>query len=112
MDELRANDIPVSVYLFDGSGWSERDSRNEGACEGGDCCSWNLGEGVANRLASEHVRALLHSWGGCHTGEQYARAHSSLGGSLLGFYLDDGSSDAELQGVNDYMRSVSIGDFE
>lgn len=112
MDELRANDIPVSVYLFDGSAWSARDSRNEGVCEGEDCCTWNLGEEVINRLASEHVRALVHFWGGCHTREQYARVHSQLGGSLLGFYLDDGSSDQELQAANDFMKSVSLGDFE
>jgi len=112
MDELRANDIPVSVYLFDGSAWSARDSRNDGVCVGEECCSWNLGEDVINRLASEHVRALIHFWGGCHTPEQYARVQSRLGGSLLGFYLDDGSSDAELQGVNDFMKSVSLGDFE
>ena len=112
MDQLRASDIPVSVYLFDGSGWSARDSRNEGTCEGEDCCSWNLGDGVINRLADEHVRALVHFWGGCHTPEQYARVRSQLGGSLLGFYLDDGSSDQELQGVNAFMKSVSLGDFE
>jgi hypothetical protein len=112
MNELRANDIPVSVYLFDGSGWSARDSRNDGVCEGDDCCSWNLGDDIINRLADEHVRALVHFWGGCHNTEQYARVHAQLGGSLLGFYLDDGSSDQELQRVNDFMRSVSPGDFE
>ncbi len=112
MNELRANDIPVSVYLFDGSGWSQRDSRNEGTCEGEDCCSWNLGDEVINRLADEHVRALVHFWGGCHNPQQYARVRSQLGGSLLGFYLDDGSSDQELQGVNEFMKSVSPGDFE
>jgi hypothetical protein len=112
MDELRANDIPVSVYLFDGSGWSARDSRGSGTCEGEDCCSWNLGDEVVDRLAQEHVRALVHFWGGCHEREQYERVHAQLGGSLLGFYLDDGSSDEELQRVNDYMRSVSPGAFE
>lgn len=112
MDELRANDIPVSVYLFDGSAWSARDSRNDGVCEGEDCCEWNLGEDVVNRLASERVRALVHFWGGCHTPAQYARVRSQLGGTLLGFYLDDGSSDQELQAANDFMKSVSLGDFE
>jgi hypothetical protein len=112
LDELRATDIPVSVYLFDGSGWSAADSRAAGTCEGEDCCSWNLGEQVLDRLSQEHVRALVHFWGGCHQREQYARVHSQLGRSLLGFYLDDGSSDAELQAVNDFMRSVSPGDFE
>lgn len=112
MDELRANDIPVGVYLFDGSGWSERDSRNEGTCSGDDCCSWNLGEGVIERLSRERVRALVHFWGGCHEPQQYARVHSQLGESLLGFYLDDGSSDEELQRVNDFMRAAAPGDFE
>ena len=112
MDELRAADLPVSVYLFDGSGWSARDSRNEGICEGDDCCSWNLGDDVIHRLQSEHVRALVHFWGGCHETEQYKRLHEQLGGTLLGFYLDDGSSDQEFQRVNDFMKSVSPGDFE
>lgn len=112
LDELRATDIPVTVYLFDGSGWSERDSKSDGTCSGSDCCSWNLGDAVIERLSREHVRALVHSWGGCHQPEQYARVHSQLGGSLLGFYLDDGSSDRKLQRVNDFMRSVAPGDYE
>lgn len=112
MDELRAVDIPVSLYLFDGSAWSERDSRADGVCSGEDCCSWNLGQDVIDRLSSEHVRALVHFWGGCHENEQYERVQSQLGGSLLGFYLDDGSSDQELQRANDFMRSISPNDFE
>lgn len=112
IDHLRDLDIPVSLYLFDGSAWSERDSRIDGTCSGEDCCSWNLGEDVINRLSSEHVRALVHFWGGCHSPEQYERVRSRLGGSLLGFYLDDGSSDEELRRVNDFMRSVAPGDFE
>lgn len=112
MNELRANDLPVSVYLFDGSGWSERDSRDTGTCSGGDCCSWNLGDEVIERLSREHVRALVHVWGGCHAPDQYERLRSRLGGALLGFYLDDGTSDEELQRVNDYMRSASPGGFE
>ena len=112
MNELRANDIPVSAYLFDGSAWSERSSRDEGTCSGEDCCSWNLGDGVIDRLASEHVRAVVHFWGGCHEPSQYARVRAQLGGNLFGFYLDDGASDQELKRVNDYMKSVSPGDFE
>lgn len=112
LDELRAADIPVTVYLFDGSGWSERDSKSDGTCAGSDCCSWNLGDALIERLSREHVRALVHSWGGGHEPEQYARVHSQLGGSVLGFYLDDGSSDRKLQRVNDFMRSVAPGDFE
>jgi len=112
MDRIRENDLPISVYLFDGSAWSERDSRDDGTCSGPDCCSWNLGQEVIDRLSQEHVRALVHFWGGCHGPEQYARVHSRLGGNLFGFYLDDGSSDQELKGANDFMRSVSPGDFE
>jgi hypothetical protein len=112
IDHLRDLDIPVSLYLFDGSAWSERDSRADGTCSGEDCCSWNLGEDVVNRLSSEHVRALVHFWGGCHSGEQYERVRSRLGGTLLGFYLDDGSSDQELERVNDFMRAAAPGDFE
>lgn len=112
MDQLRAHDLPVSLYLFDGGGWSGRDSRASGACEGEDCCSWNLGQEVIDRLGSEHVRALVHFWGGCHEREQYERAHRQLGGSLLGFYLDDGSSDQELQRATEFMRSVAPDDFE
>lgn len=112
MDRIRENDLPISVYLFDGSSWSERDSRSDGMCTGSDCCSWKLGEDVIARLSKEHVRALVHFWGGCHGPDQYAQVHSQLGGNLLGFYLDDGSSDQELMRVNDFMRSVSPGDFE
>ena len=112
MDEIRASDLPVSVYLFDGSSWSERDSRREGSCDGEDCCAWGLGDETIDRLKTEHVRALVHFWGGCHNEAQYARVHERLGGSLLGFYLDDGSSDRELERVNAFMRSVSPGDFE
>ena len=112
MDELRAADIPVSLYLFDGGAWSERDSRSGGTCSGDDCCSWNLGQDVIDRLASEHVRALVHFWGGCHEPDQYARARQQLGGSLLGFYLDDGSSDQELQRATDFMGSVAPNEFE
>ena len=112
MDELRAADIPVSVYLFDGSGWSERDSKGDGTCSGPECCSWNLGDEVIARLSREGVRALVHFWGGCHAPDQYARVHSQLGHSLLGFYLDDGSSDQELQSANDFMKVASPGNFE
>lgn len=112
MDAIRAADLPIGVYLFDGSSWSERESIREGTCSGSDCCSWNLGDDVIARLRDEKVRALVHFWGGCHEPEQYARVHSQLGGSLLGFYLDDGSSDLELRRVNEFMRSVSPGDFE
>jgi hypothetical protein len=64
------------------------------------------------QLRSQDVRALLHFWGGCRTPDQYQRAHDTLGPSLLGFYLDDGASDAELQQVAESMQSLIPGDWE
>ena len=58
------------------------------------------------------MRGLLHFWGGCHTQEQYARAYTRLGQNLLGFYLDDGSSDEELAGASEFMQSANPGDWE
>ena len=98
MDRLQANDIPVSVYLFDGSAWSSGHSEADNTCSGPACCNWKLGDKVISRLGQDDVRALLHFWGGCHGDEQYDRAASRLGRNLLGFYLDDGSSDEELAG--------------
>ncbi|MBK5257894.1 MAG: hypothetical protein JJE39_17860 [Vicinamibacteria bacterium] len=112
MDRLQAADLPVSVYLFDGSAWSATDSSVTGACSGPDCCSWKLGDPVISRLSKDRVRALVHFWGGCHRSDQYQRVQSKLGRNLLGFYMDDGSSDEELQGADDFMRSVAPGDFE
>jgi hypothetical protein len=112
MDHLAANDIPVTAYLFDGAAWSLGQSTPDGTCSGPDCCSWKLGDQVIQRLASSGVRGLLHFWGGCHSDEQYGRAYSRLGRNLLGFYLDDGSSDDELQRVSEYMQSVIPGDWE
>ena len=77
---------------------------------GQDCCTWNLGDGLLRRLKARNVRALLHFWGGCHNSEQYQRAHTGLGSALLGFYLDDGSSDAEARGAVEFMQSVAPGD--
>ena len=112
MDRLATYDIPVSVYLFDGGAWSLGHSSPDGTCTGPDCCSWKLGDQVVQRLARDGVRGLLHFWGGCHDEGQYGRAYGRLGRNLLGFYLDDGSSDAELQGVSEYMQSAIPGDWE
>ena len=112
MDRLQANDIPVSVYLFDGSAWSSRNSSVTGTCSGSDCCSWKLGDGVIQRLSRDRVRGLVHFWGGCHTTEQYQRVQTRLGRSLLGFYLDDGSSDAELERIASFLKSVAPGNWE
>lgn len=112
MDRLQALDIPVGVYLFDGSAWSSRNSSQTNACSGSDCCSWKLGDSVIQRLSRDRVRALVHFWGGCHGEEQYRRVQTRLGRSLLGFYLDDGSSDADLQEVADFMRAAAPGTWE
>jgi hypothetical protein len=112
MDHLAANDIPVTGYLFDGSAWSAGHSDAENTCVGPECCSWKLGDPVVQRLSLSGVRGLLHFWGGCHAAEQYERAYSRLGRNLLGFYLDDGSSDEELAGVSEFMQSANPGDWE
>jgi len=112
MDHLQSYDIPVGVYLFDGSAWSARNSSLTGSCSGSDCCSWKLGDAVIERMAQDHVRGLLHFWGGCHTAEQYDRAQKKLGRTLLGFYLDDGSDDDEVNGVNEFMRDAAPGNWE
>jgi hypothetical protein len=112
MDRLQANDIPVSVYLFDGSAWSLKNSSSNGACSGPDCCSWKLGDAVIQRLSRDRVRGLVHFWGGCHAREQYQRVQARLGRNLLGFYLDDGSSDEELASVANFMREVAPGNWE
>ncbi|HVO09786.1 MAG TPA: TIM-barrel domain-containing protein [Vicinamibacteria bacterium] len=111
LDHLAANDIPVTAYLFDGGGWSVR-TDGDTDCQGADCCSWNLGDAPIQQLSRQGVRGLLHYWGGCHTPEQYQRAHDRLGRNLLGFYLDDASSDAELQQVSEFMQSAEPGDWE
>jgi hypothetical protein len=112
MEHLGANDIPIAVYLFDGSAWSAGHSEANNTCAGPDCCSWKLGDGAIQQMSRRGVRGLLHFWGGCHDAEQYGRAHARLGRNLLGFYLDDGSSDEELQGVSEYMQSANPGDWE
>jgi hypothetical protein len=112
LDYLAANDIPISAYLFDGSAWSQRSSASDNECTGPDCCAWKLGDPALQRLARDDVRGLLHYWGGCHAAEQYKRAHDRLGHSLLGFYLDDGSSDDELEQVSEFMQTAEPGDWE
>jgi hypothetical protein len=109
---LTANDIPITTYLFDGDAWSRAKSSPLNTCTGADCCSWGLGDAVIRQLARDGVRSLLHFWGGCHEEDQYRRAADRLGPNLLGFYLDDGSSDADLQGVAEFMQSMEPGDWE
>ena len=112
LDQLAEHDIPITAYLFDGSAWSKAGSNAQNSCEGPDCCVWNLGDQVIDRLAREGVRGLLHFWGGCHDDEQYRPGRTRLGGNLLGFYLDDGSSDSELADVSQFMETASPGDWE
>ena len=84
LDHLAEADIPITAYLFDGSAWSRAGSDAQNECSGPDCCAWRLGDQVIDRL----------------------------GGNLLGFYLDDGSSDAELRGADQFMESALPGDWE
>jgi Glycosyl hydrolase family 31 C-terminal domain len=112
VDQLAVNQIPITAYLFDGHSWSKGESDSTNTCVGPDCCSWNLGDGVIARLGQGGIRGLLHFWGGCHDDEQYARVSSQLGHNLLGFYLDDGSSDDDLARVSEFMQSADPGDWE
>ena len=112
MDRLQTNDLPVSVYLFDGSPWSMRNSSVSSVCSGPDCCSWKLGDGVIQRLARDRVRGLVHYWGGCHSPDQYQRVQTRLGRNLLGFYLDDGSSDETLSIIAGFMKTAAPGNWE
>jgi len=109
LEKLIANDIPITVYLFDGDAWSKTNSREKNACEGADCCNFVLGDDVIKKLKDNNIRALLHFWGGCHNKEQYQRAYDKIGKSLLGFYLDDGSTDTEARQAIDFMQSVMPG---
>jgi hypothetical protein len=112
MNQLSANGIPITAYLFDGHAWSLGSSDTTNACSGAECCSWKLGDEVVQRLDRDGVRGLLHFWGGCHDPEQYERARTRLGRSLFGFYLDDGSSDEELRAASEFMQSAIPGDWE
>ncbi|MEO8500170.1 MAG: hypothetical protein ABI565_04590 [Vicinamibacteria bacterium] len=112
MDRLQASDIPVGVYLFDGSAWSLKNSSATNTCSGADCCSWKLGDAVIQRLARDRVRGLVHFWGGCHEAEQYRRVQTRLGRNLLGFYLDDGSSDSVLEDISTFMKEAAPGNWE
>jgi len=112
LDRLADADIPITAYLFDGSAWSRARSDATNACTGPDCCAWKLGDQVIERLARAGVRGLVHFWGGCHDDEQYRRVTDRLGGNLLGFYLDDGSSDDDLGEVAQFMERARPGDWE
>lgn len=110
LDALAKHDFPVDVFLFDGNAWSKANSFKDNQCRGEDCCEWKLGDGLIDRMKAQGVRAVLHFWGGCHQDEQYERAHRRLGKVLLGFYLDDGSSDAEASRASAFLARVAPGD--
>lgn len=80
LDMLTAHDIPITLYHFDGDGWSD----------GSNTCTWNLGDGLRQRLQASGIRALLHFWGGCDSVPHFENLYSQLGSVLGGFYLDDG----------------------
>ncbi len=101
LDQLAAYDIPITMYHFDGWDWSnDRD------------CSFDVGEAVASRLAAEHIRALLHFWGGCTTEADFDRVYAQLGHTLAGFYLDEQSDDALAKTATDWAQGRMPGDSE
>jgi hypothetical protein len=100
LDHLAANDIPITVFHFDGFAWSNGD------------CSWGLGDSLRSRLQTIGIRALLHYWGGCRGTEDFDRAYSDLGGILAGFYFDDGTTDALAKTAIDWAQARFPGDAE
>ncbi len=100
LDHLAANDIPITVYHFDGFAWSPGD------------CSWGLGDALTSRLRTMDIRALLHFWGGCNSTTDFERAYADLGASLAGFYFDDGADDALVKSAIDWTQARFPGDAE
>lgn len=100
LDHLSAADIPISVYHFDGPGWSS----------GG--CQWALGDPLVARLRSSNLRAMLHAWGGCDTAARISNAYGQLGTVFGALYLDEGNTDAFARSAFDFMRSLMPGDGE
>jgi hypothetical protein len=101
LDHLAANDIPITMYHLDGQEWSPSDT-----------CDWNLGDALKSRLAADGLRALLHYWGGCYGDADYDHVYGQLGHTLAGFYMDDGSTDAQAQAAVDWVQSKMPGDSE
>jgi len=100
LDRLAANDIPITMYHFDGFAWSNGD------------CSWALGDPLRARLQSLGIRALVHYWGGCRATEAFDRAYAGLGGVLAGFYFDDGTPDELAKSAIDWAQARFPGDAE
>ena len=113
IDHLAANDIPITVYLFDGSAWSQEHSTADNTCAGPDCCSWKLGDGV-----DPAPRAATGS-GGSSTSGAGATTTSSTGGPRPGW---GGTSSASTSttgppttsspSVSEFMQSAIPGDWE
>lgn len=101
LDQLAANDIPITMYHFDGWDWS--DSRD---------CTFSAGDAVKARLAAGNIRALLHFWGGCTQSADFDRVYAQLGPTLGGFYLDEGSTDDLAKTAIDWAQSQLPGDSE
>jgi hypothetical protein len=100
LDRLAAADIPITLYHFDGTAWSDGN------------CNWTLGEGLRDRLRTSHIRALLHYWGGCYQAQDFERAYAELGDVLGGFYLDDGAYGSLAKAAIDWGEARMPGDFD
>ncbi len=101
LDHLAANDIPITMYHFDGQAWSASET-----------CDFSLGDPLRDRLAGSGLRALLHNWGGCYGVADFDHVYGQLGHTLAGFYLDDDSTDALAKTATDWAQSKMPGDSE
>ncbi len=100
LDHLSVHDIPITVYHFDGAGWSSGS------------CKWALGDRLVERLRSRNLRAMLHVWGGCDTTARIYNVYNQLGNVFGALYLDEGSTDASARSAFDFIRSLMPGDGE
>jgi hypothetical protein len=100
LDQLSAHDIPISVYHFDGAGWSSGS------------CTWALGEQLVERLRSANLRAMLHVWGGCDTTGRIFNVYGQLGHVFGALYLDERSTDRSAGSAFHFMQSLMPGDSE
>jgi len=101
LDRLADADIPITMYHFDGGGWSDSQT-----------CDWTLGDALAARLTASGLRALLHFWGGCDSVVAFDHVYGQLGHTLAGFYLDETSTDALAKAATDWVQSKMPGDSE
>jgi hypothetical protein len=101
-------DIPITALHFDGDGWSKWHADPSSSNE----CAPAFGSSVVDALRAANVRALLHYWGHCVFAGDFARAYQVLGGTLGGFYLDDGAGTLVTSNVNDWLATNVPGDGE